>query len=873
MPARPRIPLGLVVAGLGLVALLVWGSGAALQRPGAAPPLPMASPLSAPAQGERLGDLAVPGTAAQPLPSSDSVEPAALDTRTAVTFGPEVAVIDALTEEPLPGAEVYWLPLDQPGHSLALRHWTDERLASLLPREGHRLRVDGAGRVRLPAGTGPVVLCADAKGQRGRRAVQRTDGTQSMVELTVYRPLPIGVRLTGPGGRPLEGISCAFDESPDVDRARTESLWRETDEAGRAEFEVRLTTFERAGRVPWRDRRLHLEIPLDGQHWPTGQPPLGPEEGILSLPLLHRDSGAERREPGTGAEIAVELPPHGSILVEGLRDLPIFAREEQQAKLHADGVKRGSLGPLLCTAETDARGGVRFPVVPLGRRYVVVHGSDRLSVAGPLSDGEEVRVEGVELDPDLHVRARLLGEDGQPLGDESISLSVFTARDLFHSAELETGADGTIEWRASLPGRELPDFPALLIQSQRIWQGTVVPLKPDQGRVVDLGVVALRDPPILAAGELLGKRANVIRVETAGIGPEFHVVACYPEYDPEESQFEFRGWPLRDPNSAPRIVVWLNHGQELEFPFTPGATDLELRLPEMAELAISWPIQGLPTKPPDRTRTGRRSPISSLSRQSYFPRAEVRVFLGEAQVAHARQFVPGWIPDPISLPVDGEGLARVEVHLEPFEQPLTVITDIDLRRGQVTHDPRLLPIEIDSQVDIRGGWITVTAVDPGSARVDAGIDALGYGAGLQAEWVQRGPDLFLPFDAHLDVLAHANGHFDQRLEGVREDRLVTLRPGGELRVEVTDTRPGLLYELDLEPSSSLRARYGPHRAPRARREGQSPGFRGRVSAAGDWEVVFRGRQVDQTEPRELGRHTITVLEVPEEQLFRVELPR
>jgi hypothetical protein len=868
---------------------LYWLSATARVESPVETPAPTIAPAAPAAAAQELATIPAPRDAEAQSIEASTVPgaPASAAGRAAVSLGLRVVVRDALTQEPVPDAELLWLPADAFSPTPDSRARAEFWLRSKLGQQGHRATTDATGTALVSRGARPVLL-GNRNPKGGTVPEARWVGPdEAEFSLEWVRATRFALRVTGPGGRPVVGLAVdlTFDSvgrSPA--RFEPDDL---TDADGRWNSEVPSADLARLLAHADRGLWLHLGHSLDSPF--SGRAPQASSRVRWSLQSPVR------------TERTVELPPHGSLTVVVSPVADDGWPRPRTVELVPTLLEPGRSSPNLQSVPLDPTGRAHFAVVPLGGHLTARYGSEQRTCTGPQVDGERVELHLSGAPTGARLQAQITGASGEPRRRMSIELRLYPS---------PQGAPFPLQSRTDADGRldcELPVGPVGLPVGTQLVMGR--PSQDDEGAVAvlpalaagathDLGTVGIEPWPIVAAGRVACELEPdaVLRILTGpasgGDAATPLVVEALLELGPQ-GEFSFAGFLPRLERSSRWLDIEGPRNVLRRWPLVPGSTDLVLDCPTVARVALSLRIAaplgtaGGTSNYADPVRS--ESDVDGRTRYFYeydeysasFERAQVRAIqfgreLGRHEVM-LDTYGRGWQRE-LSWP--GAGTVHLEFHHAVL--PTVVVEDVELVPGEVTRDARLLPLDLQAALGVEGRFVEVRVRGRPEGESEEGEEPSFEATvcriardGAGRTWgEQRSSRPFLPEGGSLNVWVEADGHYAVHLPDLREDLEVRLEPGGEVMVQVVDVAPDWIVQSHLEPSAALRARCAPHR-PEATslRYERGSGLHSQVSVAGEWEVVLTGRTVDQDSPRELARVPIQVRAVPEAQEFRVAGPR
>ncbi|MBM4060147.1 MAG: hypothetical protein FJ265_03485 [Planctomycetes bacterium] len=404
--------------------------------------------------------------------------------------GNRLEVLDAATEAPIAGADVFVIdnaaiaelrrPLRELQKELAGEADTYQKLLACWYGAHYRTGTDGTAQV-APVEQGLLVVLAPQRflGAPFRRWPE--DGwTVKMKEHVEFEVL-----VTDSSGRPAAGAPVLAGRlyGPNGDERWFQSL-RElvTDGTGRARVPAELLQ-------GYRDLTVQLAVFAEK-----------PIRGRFEVDDQGRPTGPVRLQLPACGQVRVLLYDDREHPFAALRDVTLHDAEQSQ---HGQDAVRPS------TMTADA---ALFRWVALGRQLRVdvrVDGLDGVlqhHQAGPTRAGELV-ICGVRMTAtDPIVRLRVLGADRQPLGKTRLGL-VRAAAKTFEGSELTTDEAGRLQFTVSRSWLQEAVEPKVLLlrrgpsREETQYRGAVVvPVAEDTHGIVDLGDVTFAEEPVLLGG-------------------------------------------------------------------------------------------------------------------------------------------------------------------------------------------------------------------------------------------------------------------------------------------------------------------------------------------------------------------------------------
>ncbi len=600
-----------------------------------------------------------------------------------------IAVVRAGDFSPLVGAEVLWwpnpaLPEQETPVELWLAASGDD---ASLPVGFSRAVSDERGIVRLPDAEYGIEVLARSEGWLG--VARFLQGDTPPMRVVVRPDRPVRVRVLDRARNPVEGVHVAVVADKDYFgysevRAVTDAqglavlthalygLQEQSDLLDRATVVVE----ELLEEVVWRD--------FDAQAPPTEPIELViPRGGECEVRVVDSEG-----RPATG--------PYRVYLMVNDNDEPVDVDEIRP--WWGEGLSRFHV----------TSGTALFREVRLGQRLLVsVEPSSGLgffnaTAAGPRRLGErvtiEVRATGLEL-----LTARVLRTDGQPLGNSALKVRAVLGESSDDAADFYE-----LDWRPTTDGegRLRIEFDAddLLDEDEDMFvefvqidlrQVDVARVRTQLPRVfprggADLGDLRMSELPVFAAGVTL----DSARRPVGGV----EVTAQTHQRD-DDGELTSRPVPgvralsdaqgrfvLRAPASLREAQLAARKAELSSDPrdASVGAKDVELVLLPAGEIA------------------GKLQLHSSIQPSRLYVRAHLEDTESEDESEH-------WIP----LGADGSfyfrslkpGRYTVAACSRDRDSPLETVEGVEVRRGEVTRDPRLDPLSLDAS--LRGVELTI----------------------------------------------------------------------------------------------------------------------------------------------------------------------
>lgn len=498
----------------------------------------------------------------------------------ATTGGVLVRVVDAESQSPVPGAEVFWYGKDA---GTPPQTEQDHRQRTADPEAFHRRRgaravADAEGLVRLPA-TGWFAVVARAGDRYGEVQLRRV-----VPELTLplYVERELTVRTVDATGRPVPAVAVRF-RGTWIDRGKVvewSALLPASDGAGLTRLThvqellspriaQRMTQWSLSDEVEWQGATVAASatridgeaVAVDLRNLPPGPVDVVvPAVGTIELALKGPDG-----EP-------FPLPPGPKIT----------------ALLIPDGGMAKPIEPELDTRPFGADGRALFEAVACGRRYELLGRTDwydGVAFAGPTRPGERVVVAVPMPRGQAWLVGRLVGEDGQPW-TRDVSLRMGGGHVLH----------GHPEGRFFVP---VPDHAG---RQPNAWfsadggrfEAELTFQAPLPDGITDVGAVVLRRPPLLVSGQVVVRGAADPAAFRAGL--RAHIESWNPEAAfgrADRTSVELDAEGRFAVYAAARNVdyVFLVDGNTLpgaHAKFTPGTVGLEVVVAPGGVFSISY---------------------------------------------------------------------------------------------------------------------------------------------------------------------------------------------------------------------------------------------------------------------------------------------
>ena len=652
--------------------------------------------------------------------------------------------------------------------------WDLDELESFLGR-AFRTRTDVAGVAGCQAkGEDGLWVVARSEGFAGRAHFPR--GTQP--ERRVVELVPDGelvVQVIDGAGAPLPDVELVLACGPPGAETRATS-----DPEGTARF-------------PHVGLR-RLESP--GATWTVRPRAFAGAELVRSIPP----------EPWIPEPIVLQLPTAGALVVE-VRGLDGEAIQEERAVwLYPASGAAADPGPLAFAS--TVQGEARFRSLPTGLELdVFVLGTDAAPPTvqrglGPAFAGDEARVVVVVGADEAELLCRVVGEDGVPLGDRRVEIAYECRREGSRSSSgTRMTTDGQGRLRFTVPGEiDATEECSLQVFSGAL-VGDLIVTGPLQRGVNDVGDVVVAAPPVVLAGRVVDEAgAPVEGAHVRGrleAGPRGAPRVVAPPlfgglFAPSDADGRFTLRARVEDSEGARWVVGAERKRAAAEEVTAllGESDVVLVLRELGGIAGSLVVDA-GIDPRSLEVWARADLESERGSDARLPVAEDGKFV-------ARRLAPGpWT-----------------VRVCAGEEELVRIANVLVAPGEPTQDPRL------QDIDLRGRLYghRIVLEPPAASGLSAGADSLEgwlrYGAsdaagdgGAQLESLEQafsGTTVGL-VSTHpaLDVELAADGYRRERVEGLRGERRVALRPCLSVRLVLAAGTP-----LP-DPPYRLRARLEP----------------------------------------------------------------
>ncbi|MEZ6038600.1 MAG: hypothetical protein R3F29_14050 [Planctomycetota bacterium] len=771
-----------VVAVLALGSWLLFGNAPDVTPPSSPPQVePASAPPPVTAAPEASPPEVVAREAVTTREATDNEAPPMPDDATWL----ELTVVDAITQQPAPGVDVWWTNETQRDLVKAMPRRERDALFSdrdvLATRFGWHALTDSNGKIRVtPGANGASVMARDATRFATGDFSDKKPTPEGGHRLELQRELVLRVHVVDATGKDAAGVPlqiAQFDpESPQPPRFLSHE--REiTDAHGAASFRH----VQKHRKWTWGPRQ--------------GQAVAAMAVSIATLAkTAHETTTVLPFDELPADPVELRLPATGHLELRFT-----FAGEPmpslKQVMLHEAGKDDAETNNSAWRAPVEDDGTARFVHVPLGMQFAAGDFQWKVDVAGPTQPGERVR-HVVELTDRLYVlTGRMLLPDGAPAAALGVTLRFSLGRGQEQlrgggSRYLETAADGRFFQLLFGPQEEGVEWQLgdVRFEAQHEQHGamhaTVEPRTVAVG-ANDLGDVRLGGSPLFASGQIAFdcERRNALQpiVERLrpmqipgreGIWEETKELKVVVSGD----RFDVRG---EAPEGRYRLAVRTYHHLPVApIEFQPGQQDLRIEVhcgnqPEITCLLpdkvppgalrvimVQRDVQKAPDDPFDIASrildpslgeyTGRAAGESGAHRFTWRALPDGRYtlrFFGAPQAPLLE------IPDVV-LPLPDGGDAR--------------LVDIDLRQ-LVT--PLHVTVKIDETFTDRAGRGVMVFALPQPADADwYGIKALNGECVLAAP---RGP---------IDLLVKEDASMPTTLSGVQDEAEVTIRPWPSVEV-------------------------------------------------------------------------------------------
>lgn len=431
-----------------IIAGWIWSSTGDGTTP-PAPPVPKAADTQPPSKpleantADATMDLPAPERSVVDAPKSPEL-PIADD---AVWI--DVIVVDATTEDPVAGVDVWWSNDQQRKQVMAMPtrlsrpYWGDQER---IQREfGWHARTDKDGRVRVtPGASGAGVLADDGErfGTGYFSAEQDVPKQGHRLEITIDRTLQ--VLVLDANDQPASGVPVHLirhDATSDKPLDRRNPSQHVSDDDG-------IATIRHA-----QNMQAWQWGPNAGEPVPNWA--LVPvAQGFQIEPLI-----VDAQSPPTDP-VELRLPPTGNLRVrvtfEG-RAIPSL----EQLSMHADPKRSNNAINQAWNQSIDADGWFRFTHVALGKVFFLGNHHWDVEITGPVAAGQETQATIEIADQVFALSGRVLGGDGQPLANATLPVR-FDFQATRGGKQVTTDENGRFLWvimklgeRESLPLKEL----------------------------------------------------------------------------------------------------------------------------------------------------------------------------------------------------------------------------------------------------------------------------------------------------------------------------------------------------------------------------------------------------------------------------------
>ena len=669
--------------------------------------------------------------------------------------GDEVRVLDAVSGEPIPGADVWVLTGNTSGSGAIPTAPVEAEVEDFVRRRGKRYQADDSGVARVEK-TGEFTVIHARHGALSRTRAFRGTEPPFLLELVAWPKLR--VRAVNPEGRPVAGIPLRVGiKSEPTYRWR---LLRTTDASGVANFSLELLGLDALPTEPIAVVADIMATQLPQVAFAAGLASIPSEPVGLALPPLGQ----------LHVEIEGEAPGEGCFTYLRLSDLPDFRRNPADDPRFA--IARLSI----------ASGKTTYPHVELDRQVSVMTdgypGAIELEAEGdgPTTGSPATTLILTKSTKLPLLSGRLLTTAGESLGAIGIKLRLGWVRGEHTSTfELaaETGTDGRFE---ALVPEGWHERDELLLSTVASTPGSAIEGQCARAKIPgpitgprDLGDLRFADLPVLAQGRILDQTGQ----------PLLDVLIDARERQGEERDpwFEQVGDPCESKDGeftifgecdgklialvARKSGYVMNQGSPLVPPGTRGIT---------INLTLAGSVTGSFQNPNELVRQARLRLLSETARS-----ADSLNLLPEPYAMAARNgefhffdLLPGRYTFLVSSP-GGRELARFE--------------GLEVEGGSVCRDPRLQRIDLSGLAQP----ITITVLLPSGepcpgARVWELVGRRGGG-----RWTDRqGRITLLMGKEPLDIRVQAPRYASVEFKDVRNDLVVTLKPALRISVETVN---------------------------------------------------------------------------------------
>ena len=664
---------------------------------------------------------------------------------------------------------------------------------------------DEEGVVRRRLGGGDVFILAESGSERGSASRKAGDPLQMTIHLPPCRELL--VRVLDPSGRPRAGVPVTFGR------------WHYLSAhfLGGSMQSLMGGSLEGHSRAPDGIARIDgIRVePIDEG---SGEGMASKNRWIVTAQVLLPEFSQQSVDISAWPQEPVELvvPDWGAVrvLVEGI---PAGLQAEcLLSTLVTPGGRRGNRSAPASVERSEAL----FPRVGLG---LVVeaeltlndHRMGKVTGPGPITPGSEVTLR-VELEHLQALRGRLLGQDGRPVGEGEWSFK------FWHSSRSRARSPFDLRWSTDEEGRFhviLPESLSALEPGsvtisawssswQTILDGpvarAVLPRSLGAG-THDLGDLSLAPPETLVSGRVVDTRGNPVE----GARLELSEMTRRTRAGKERWRPIVIGDAYDEPDEAPG-------GQNLsgkDGTFSLPAPESILARGGTArgtQLSLHASLEGYLMSEPLRCRAGSEDQVITLERAGALAlelQLPVRMESSTALTLELVQRLAGGETKSIRLgsePGRGEeviwstipsGSYTFKVHHSCFLDPLVEIPGLWVEPDGVTRDPRLLPLDLRSELRL----VKLTLLDEVGQPLRGPASAGQVGQELvHDEGGEEGLDLavrelLVPVRSSLprDVKVEALGYRSVTLKALASDRSVSMSPGFPVtfRLESCAPRP------------------------------------------------------------------------------------
>ncbi len=580
--------------------------------------------------------------------------------------GFEIIVVDAASQSPVAGAEIFVADVPQ---SDSLRDELLQRLDELIPSietEGTRYRSDERGRVQLLSRSPHTVVYGHVDGRRGMVRVHPYMKRQAV--LALHADFDVTVQVVDPSGVPLAGVSVALAFG-------NEQLLQEG--------EIAITTGAGAlGTLHHVGLALALNengrgfaalaglfdppicVALDGLH-PPSQPVVlvAPASGELEVLARHADGTPDLDSTWVRVQVMRATPDP---LEEPLSNAWIGVMHEAR---------------------------VVVPRVPLGCRFqaalyrngsgMPVYGATN----GPVRSGERETLV-VDSDTAEHAQlivARVLDEAGQPIASTQVMIGLGTEEQgTGVSYGVRTARSGRFRFHVPDQSSGPPPTRVLIAERNRVPRGgyvsfAQVPLRTGLSpEVTDLGDIVLTAGASLVAGRVMDGQGAPVSDAHVSIAHEGAWTGFWPSSMRARSDaaghFEVRGMC-----TAERLFVCaeVEGARSARTEFHPGASDVALVVERTGEIAGVIRLT-----PPLETRE-----LSIRARRE--DQKELGEYAADSEFGGAFRF------DELA-----PGTYRVIIRLNQEEREVLSIADLRVIGGEVLRPPELDPLDLTNSIHL-----------------------------------------------------------------------------------------------------------------------------------------------------------------------------